>query len=328
MDRRTFGLFLAGSFVVCPLSAFAQASAKVRRIGYMNLRSGPNEMDAVFIEAMRELGYVEGRNLIIEYRFAAGNEERLKEMAADLVSQNVDLIVVVATPVVRAAKETTSTVPIVIAAVPDPVNSGLVASLARPGGNITGMTILTTELAPKRLQLVRELVPNATRVAVLVALGLSPQSGTALMVAELRAASKQLGVELFVHEVSNADDLADGFASMRRERVQMLIVQASPLTVDLRKQIADLSARDRLPALYEFRNFVDAGGLLSYGPSLAESFRRAATYVDKILRGAKPADLPIEQPTKFELVINLKTAKALGLTIPQSLLARADEVIQ
>jgi putative ABC transport system substrate-binding protein len=279
----------------------------------------------VFRQGLRELGYVEGRNLTIEYRWAAGKEERLPELAAELVRLKVDIIVASATPTIVAAKRATSTIPIVMAAVGDPVGSGLVASLARPGGNVTGLTLMSTELAGKRLQLVRELLPKATRVAVLAYRG---PSGTLLFLEQMRAAAQQTGVQLVVQEVSEAGELRGAFAAMQRERAQALIVQVSPLTREHRRQVEELAAQHRLPAMYEVRLFVESGGLMSYGPNLPEMFRRAALYVDKILKGAKPGDLPVEQPSKFELVINLKTAKALGLTIPESLRFRADEVIQ
>jgi len=268
---------------------------------------------------------VEGRNLIIEYRWAVGRQERLPELAAELVRLKVEIIVTAVTPAIEAAKRATSTIPIVMAAVADPVGSGLVVGLARPGGNVTGLTALSTDLAGKRLHLVRELVPKATRVTVLALRG---TSATKLLLEEMRAAAQQLGVQLVGQEVKEAGDLPSAFAAMLRERAQALIVQASPLSGDNARRIAELAAQHRLPAMYEVRSSVEAGGLVSYGPSFSEMFRRAAFYVDRILKGAKPADLPIEQPTKFELVINMKAAKALGLTIPQALLARADQVIQ
>jgi putative ABC transport system substrate-binding protein len=324
ISRRVL-LSTAGIWLVsAPTVARAQQAGKVHRIGFLTLRSGLNEWDEAFRQALRELGYVEGRNLIIEYRWAAGNAERLPELAAELVQLKVDIIVAAATVPIQAAKRATSTIPIIIAAVADPVGMGLVASLARPSGNVTGLTLMSSDLAGKRLQLVREVLPKATRVAILAGRG----GATPLFLDQMRAAAQQTGVQLVVQEVSGAEDLPGAFTAMQRERAQALIVQVSPLTSDHHKRIAELAAQYRLPAMYEVRGFVESGGLMSYGPSIVDMYRRAATYVDKILKGAKPADLPIEQPTKFELVINLKAAKALGLTIPPALLVRADQVIQ
>jgi putative ABC transport system substrate-binding protein len=325
MDRRAFLATAAAGVIATPVVARAQQGGKGYRIGHLSLRSGLNEWDEAFRQALRELGYVEGRNLTIEYRWAAGKEERLPELAAELVRLKVDIIVTATTPGIAAAKRATSTIPIVMAAVADPVGSGLVAGLARPGGNVTGMTLMSTELAGKRLQLVRELLPKATRVAVLAHHG---TSATRLFIEQMRAAAQQTGVQLVVQEVSAAEDLPGAFGAMQRERAQAVIVQVNPLTSDHRKRVAELAAQHLLPAMYEVRGPVEAGGLICYGPSIVEMYRRAAFYVDKILKGAKPADLPVEQPTKFELIINLKTAKALGLTIPESLRFRADEVIQ
>jgi putative tryptophan/tyrosine transport system substrate-binding protein len=326
MDRRSLLTLAALAILGWPVLARAQRDSKVHRIGYLNLRAAPAAVDEAFLERLHELGYVERRNLVIEYRWAAEKEERLPGLAAELVQLNVEVIVTSATPAIRAVMDQTSTIPIVMAAVADPLGTGLVASLSHPGGNVTGLTLSSTELAGKRLQLIRELVPRATRVAVL-ALG-SKAAATPQLVTAMRSASKQMGVELIVQLVTRPDDLPGAFAEFERERAQAIIVQLSPLTQEQRDKIADLAAQQRLPAMYEIRAFVDAGGLVAYGPDTVEMYRRAASYVDKILKGAKPNDLPIEQPTKFELIINLKTAKALGLTIPQSLLARANDVIQ
>ena len=327
MDRRAFlAVTAAGGLIAMPAFARAQQAGKIQHIGFLSLSSGPGPPAEAFRQRLRELGYVEGRNLVIEYRWAAGKQERLPELAAELVRVKVEVIVASSTPTAEAAKRATSTIPIVMAPVADPVGSGLVASLARPGGNVTGLTNLATELAGKRLQLVRELFPKATRVAVLA---YHRTSATELFLEEMRGRARQMGVQLVVHqEVNEAGDLPGAFAAMQRERAQALIVQISPFSFDNTKRIVELAAQHRFPAMYDVRSFVEAGGLVSYGPSLLEMFRRAAFYVDRILKGAKPADLPVEQPTKFELVINLKTAKALGLTIPPSLLVRADEVIQ
>jgi putative ABC transport system substrate-binding protein len=309
-----------------PLAAKAQQPGKVWRIGSLGTGSGPNENMEALREELRSLGYIEGRNLVIEYRWAAGKEERLPELAAELVALRVDIIVTQATLPVMAAKRATDTIPIIMTAPTDAVASGLVASLARPGGNITGMTFLSTDLAGKRLQLLREVLPKATRVAVLTYKGTA--GGTELLLEKLQAAARQMGITLIVRKENDAAALAGAFAAMQRERAQALIVQATPFTGENRKRIVDLAAQHRLPTLIESRAFVDVGGLMSYGPNLPEMYRRSAHYVDRIFKGAKPADLPVEQPAKFEMVVNLKTAKALGLTIPQSVLARADEVIQ
>ena len=324
MDRRTFLTVLSGSLLAAPLAAEAQQAGKIYRIGFLNPRSGQNEWDEAFRQTLRELGYVEGRTITIEYRWGAGNEERLAEMAAELVQLKVDIIVAAATVAIQAAKRATNTIPIVMAAVSDPVGIGIVASLSRPGGNVTGLTLMTPDLAGKRLQWLREILPKTTRVAILGGRG----GATRLFLEQMRAAAEQTGVQLVLPEVGGAEDLPGAFTAMQRERAQALIVEVGPLTSDHRRRIVELAAQYRLPAMYEVRGFVESGGLMSYGPSIVEMYRRTAVYVAKILKGAKPADLPVEQPEKFELVINLKTAKALGLTIPPSLLGRADEVIQ
>ena len=334
MDRRRFAGSAAAAILLAMRVARAQQpQGKVYRVGYPNLRAGPAAPDEAFVQGMRELGYVVGRNLIIEYRWAGNDMARFQAQVEELVRLNVDVIVTVATPGVREAMRATRTIPIVMAAAADPVRTGLVASLVHPGGNVTGLSILQQELAQKRLQLASELVPGTTRVAVLgwvLAAGASPpgQGPTQMLLAETQAAGRQIGIDVLGIEVAGADELPRAFADMKRERVRMLIVQSSPLTFEHRATILELAARERLPAMYEVRNFVDAGGLVSYGPNLQDLYRRAATYVDKILKGARAGDLPVEQPTKFEFVINLKTARALGLTIPQSLLLRAEEVIQ
>ena len=326
MDRRSFlGGVAATALIAAPAAARAQQAGKVWRIGFLGFGSGPNEFVAAFREQLRSLGYIEGRNLLIEYRWPAGNAVRLPEMAAELVRLEVDIIVTQATQPVTAAKRATSTIPIVMTAPSDAVGSGLVASLARPGGNVTGMTYLSNELAGKRLQLLREVVPKITRVAVLV---LKNSPVTPPILEQFTMAARQMGITLVVREENEADALASAFASMQRERVQAIFVQQTPFTNENRRRIVELVAQHRLPSMFEARSHVDEGGLLSYGPSLIEMFRRAAFYVDRIFKGAKPADLPVEQPDKFEMVVNLKTAKALGLTIPQSVLARANEVIR
>ena len=325
MDRRVFLATAAAGVVAMPAVARAQQPAKVPRLGHLSLRSGPDELDEAFTQGLRELGHVEGRSIALEYRWAGGKAERLPELAAELVRLKVDLIVAVGTLCAEAAKLATSGIPIVFVGVGDPVGSGLVASLGRPGGSVTGLTILSTELAGKRLQILRELLPRANRVALLVH---RPSSTTPLLMREMRAASQQLGIQIAAQEIDTASDLPSAFAAMQRERAQGLVVQQSPITVDNARRIAELATQHRLPAIYARRDFAEAGGLISYGPNGVAMYRRVAAYVDKILKGAKPADLPVEQPTAFELVINLKAAKALGLTIPPALLVRADQVIQ
>jgi putative ABC transport system substrate-binding protein len=332
-NRRRFLCCAVACILVDPSRAFAQAKDKIYRVGYLNFRAGPAAADEAFVSGMRELGYSVGRNLVIEYRWAGNDEARLPPLADELVRLKVDVIVTAGTPATRAAMRAAGTIPIVMAAVADPVGTGLVASLGRPGGNVTGMTLQSTDLARKRLQLIGDIVPRATWIALLARADDAqpdPARGgsTALLVAETEAAARQLGIVLLARTIANADELPDAFAQFRREQAQALIVQVSPLVLDQRARIAELAARQRLPAMYEIRNFVDAGGLVSYGPDLQDMYRRATTYVDRIFRGAKPGDLAIEQPGKFAMVINMQTAKALGLTIPQSLLLRADEVIQ
>jgi len=308
-----------------PLAAQAQQQGKVWRVGFLSSQSGPAENSEAFRDEMRILGYVEGRNLSIEYRWSAGADEHLPELAAALVQLKVDVIVTSAGLPPAAAKRATSTIPIVTAATADPVGQGLVASLARPGGNLTGLSMLSTDLTGKRVQLLRELVPKATRVAVLAMKG---TPATPLLLAQMRTVTQQMRMTLIVQEVNEPEGLPGAFAAMQSAGAQLLIVQQAPFTGANRKPIAELAAKHRLPAMFDLRQFVVDGGLMSYGPSIPDLFRRAAHYVDRIFKGAKPADLPVEQPTKFEMFVNLKTAKALGLTIPQSVLARADEVIQ
>ena len=311
--------------LAAPSGSFAQAQGKVWRIGFLMPTSGPNEMIDAFRAQLRTLGYVEGSNLAIDYRWGAGNAERIADLAAELVRLKVDVIVTQTSIVAAAAKRATSTIPIVMASSADPVGVGLIASLAHPGGNVTGLTLNSTEIVGKRLQLLRELVPKSTRIATLVwEKSLTKQ----LFLEEVRAAARQMGITLIHQEVSTAEALAGAFDVMQRERAQALIVPTNPFITNNRKQILELAAKHRLPTMFEVRSLADEGGLMSYGPSSIKMFRRAAGYVDKIFKGAKPGDLPVEQPTKFQLVINGKTAKALGLKIPQSLLIMADTVIE
>jgi putative ABC transport system substrate-binding protein len=329
IDRRTFLAGTGAVLLAAPLAAGAQQAGKVYRIGILaNVPLADPEgarLWGAFIQGLRELGYVEGKNITIEWRFSGGKYERLPELAADLVRLKVDVIVAPATQNVAVAKQATGTIPIVMTGSGDPVGSGLVVSLARPGGNVTGLAVLSTEIVGKQLELLKEMVPKVSRVAILWN-PTNPPHRRALEAAKIAAHS--LGIQLDALEAQRPDDLERAFAAMTRERAGALLVLRDGMFLLHSKRIVDLAAKSRLPAMSEGKDELANGGLMAYGPSLSESFRRAATYVDKILKGAKPADLPVEQPTKFELVINLKTAKALGLTIPQSLLARADEVIQ
>ena len=325
ISRRTFLLTSVG-FLAGPLAAGAQPPAGVPRIGFLFYGSpGPSpELDA-FRQGLRELGRVEGQNIVIEYRFGGGRVERLPELAAELARLKPDIIVTPGTPASLAAKRATSTIPIVFAGVADAVGAGLVATLARPGGNITGLTGISAELGGKRLELLKEVTPNASRVAVLY----NPADRANVLVLKgLQESARALGLTLQPLEVRKPGEFESAFVAMTRKRAQVLFVAAGVLSTEHRKTIVDLAAKSRIPAMWGDREFVEAGGLMSYAVNFYDQVRRAATYVDKILKGAKPADLPVEQPTKFELVINLKTAKALGLTIPQSLLLQVDQIIE
>jgi putative ABC transport system substrate-binding protein len=329
MDRRRFLLTsLAGAFGA-PLAAEAQQAAKVARIGYLaaNLTASLQLREA-FLQGLRDLGYVEGRNVVIEYRDAAGKYERFPALVTELVSLKVDVIVVTSTPAAVAVKQATRTIPIVFTWAADPVGSGLVTSLARPGGNITGLSILAPDLIGKRLELLKQAVPEVSRVAALWRPGDYVERMEKDMLTEADRAARALDLRLQVVEARGPEDFDRAFSDMTRARADAVTVQSTNIFFHERRRLVDLAAKNRLPAMYLTREFVDAGGLMSYGPNVADLHRRAASYVDKILKGAKPGDLPVEQPTKFELVINLKTAKALGLKIPPSVLARADQVIE
>jgi putative tryptophan/tyrosine transport system substrate-binding protein len=306
--------------------AGAQQPEKLHRIAF--LLGGPpsfySQID-VFKQGLKELGYVDGKNITIEYRYAEGKADRLLDLAAELVRLKVDVILVTATPSVLAVKKASATIPIVLMGVSDPVASGLVTSLARPGGNITGLTLLAPELSGKRLELLKETVPNVTRVAFLW----NPANPAQVpQWREAQAAAQELRLHLQSLEVRSSNDFDTAFEAALRERAQALAVAPEPLISTHFKSIVEFAAKNRLPAMYANPQFVDAGGLMSYAPSYEDLSRRAATYVDKILKGAKPADLPVEQPKKFEFTINLKAAKQIGLTIPPNVLARADKVIK
>ena len=327
-NRRRFLCTVTVSLLAAPLAAEAQQAGKVPRIGFLGVTSAsdrPPLLDA-FRQGLRELGWVEGQNIVIDYRFAEGRFGRLPALAAELVRLKVDIIVSGGTQGVTAAKNATETIPIVMIAVRDPVGTGLIASLARPGGNVTGVSgYAGLETVAKQLGLLKETVPKIRRVAILS----NPANAYhQLAIREVNVAARSLGVQLQLLEARGPNEFDGAFAAMAKERVGALLVLSDAIFSSHRTRLADLAARSRLPAAYGVRESVEAGGLMSYGPSLLDSYRRAATYVDKILKGAKPAELPVERPTEYELVINMKTAKALGLTIPPSLLARADQVIQ
>ncbi len=329
MPRRTFLGVIASGLLAAPRAAGAQQAAKVPRIGYLGANPAANpHLPEAFRQGLRDLGYVEGRTVVIEYRDAEGKLERLPALAAELVALKVDVILAGGTPGALAAMQATRTAPIVFVGAADPVTSGLVTSLARPGGNVTGLSILLPELVGKNLEQLKQAVPGVSRVAVLWQPGGYPERTEKDMLKGAEVAGRALGVRLQFVEARGPADFDRAFSDMTRARAGALTVLASNMFFGERRRLVDLAAKTRLPAVYSYRESVDAGGLMSYGASFADLYRRAATYVDKILKGAKPADLPVEQPTKFELVINLKAAKALGLTIPQSLLQRADEVIQ
>ena len=329
MDRRTFINIVAAGLAIARSAAEAQQASKVARIGFLatNLAVIPHLRDA-FLQGLRDLGYVEGRNVVIEYRDAEGKLERFPALAAELVALKVDVIVAPTTPATVAAKQATKTIPIVFAVVSDPVTSGLVTSLARPGGNVTGLSVLEPELVGKRLELLKQVVPGVSRVAVLWHPGAVGERTEKDVLKEAEAAARAMGVPLQFVEARGPADFDRAFLDMTRASAGALTVLESTVFFIERRRLVDLAGNNRLPAVYGLREFVDAGGLMAYGPNQPDLFRRAATYVDKILKGAKPGDLPVEQPSKFELAINLKTAKALGLTVPPSLLQRADEVIQ
>ena len=325
MRRREF-IALLGGATAWPLAARAREAAKPRTIGFMSA-SAPSAISngvSAFVQRLRELGWIEGQNIATEYRFAEGQFERLAGFAADFVRQKVDIIVAEGTVAVVAAKQTTATIPIVFPVAGDPIGNKLAASLARPGGNVTGLSIQATDLAPKRLELFREIVPGLTRLAIMANVG-SPN--TALEVGEVQATARTLGLEATAVEVQRAEDIAPAFEALKG-RADALYVAPDPLVLSNRVRINALALGLRLPTMYAYRDYVETGGLVSYGTNLTDLFRRAGDFVDRILRGAKPSELPIEQPTKFDLVVNLTTAKALGLTIPESLLLRADEVIE
>jgi putative tryptophan/tyrosine transport system substrate-binding protein len=325
MNRRdtVFALLALGA---APLAVKAQQAGKVYKIGVLSAGGVPlPERTAVFVQALRELGWVEGKNIVFESRYAEDRLDRLPELAAELVSLNVDVITTLGTLAPLAAKQATTTIPIIMGAAGDPLGSGLIASLARPGGNVTGLSMMVPELGGKRLQMLKEMLPAVSRVAILWNAA-NPYPG--VVYKETERAARRLGIQLQSLEVRNPGDFRSAFDAAVRQHAGALLAVEDPLTIGQRTQIVDFAAKNRLPAMYGLREFVEVGGLMSYGVHFADLWRRSAGYVDKILKGAKPSALPVEQPTKFELVANLRAAKALGVTIPQSLLLQADEVIQ
>jgi len=331
MRRREFIILLSGAAVgwllAAPAATRAQQAGKVYRIGYLSYSSSAANphFNEAFRQGLRELGWVEGHNITIDARFAEGRSDRLPDLAAGLVRLKVDIIVGTSTQATLAAKNATETIPVVAANFGDPVELGLIESLARPSGNITGLSNIEVETFGKELELLKEIAPEARRVAVLS----NPANPYhALAISNVKVAAQTLKVELQVLEARGSNEFDGAFAAMSKERVGALLVVTDTVFVLHRARLADLAAKNRLPSMYGLGEYVKAGGLISYGPNLSDLFRHAATIVDKILRGAKPADLPVQQPTKFELIINLKTAMALGLTIPPTLLARADELIE
>jgi putative ABC transport system substrate-binding protein len=306
--------------------ADAQQAKKVPRIGYLQIGSQLGPTGEAFLQGLRDLGYVEGKSILIEYRGdPQRSEDRLPEFAADLVRLKVDVIVALSPPAALAAKNATKTIPIVMRSTSDPIQAGFVASLARPGGNITGVTSISTDLYGKRLELLKEVIPRLSRVGVLRNPDRSAEASNSK---EMEIAARSLDLRLQFLEVRSSNDFENAFRAAGKARAEALITIRTPLINGQKKRVADLAMKSRLPAIYDDREYIDAGGLMSYGTDLAELHRRAATYVDKILKGAKPADLPVEQPTKFEFIINLKVAKQIGLTIPPNVLARADKVIR
>lgn len=318
-------MVVALALLAAPLTTEAQPAAKVYRIGYVRAETPPPVDIEAFRQGLREYGYVEGTNVVIEYRWADGNEERLRSLVAELIRLKVDLIVASAPAATRVAKEATTTIPIVMVLVADPVAFGFVASLARPGGNVTGFAFLLPEVSGKRLDLLKEAIPELSRVAVLWNAA-NPYKPFDLK--EVQAVADTLRVAVHTFPVREPNDFDEAFKAAAKSGAGGLITLEDPFTIAHRARIVALALRHRLPAVYAVRPFVDAGGLMSYGPDRADQNRRAATFVDRILKGARPADLPVEQPTKFDLVINMKTAKALGIRIPPSLLLRADQVLE
>jgi putative tryptophan/tyrosine transport system substrate-binding protein len=325
MRRREFITFIGGAAVVWPLVVRAQQGTKLPTIGYLGSARLATESEriAAFVQRLHDLGWIEGRTTIIDYRWAEGRTERYAEIAAEFVRLKVDVIVTVG-GAVAAAKQATATIPIVFAYAGDPVGSGMVASLAKPGGNVTGLSVQSTDLAGKRLEILREIFPDVRRLAII---GNVEYAATVLEMGEAQVAARTLGLEVVKSEIRRAEDIAPAFEALKGAAEALYVCPDATMNAN-HARVNTLALGARLPTMHGVREYVEAGGLMSYGPSLPDLYRRAAEYVDKILRGAKPADLPVEQPTKFDLIINLVTARALGLEVPATLLARADEVIE
>jgi putative tryptophan/tyrosine transport system substrate-binding protein len=326
MRRREFLTVIGGGVAALPHVTRAQ-QGPTRKIGFLGVSNpaAQKEWTAAFVQRLRELGWIEGQNLVIEYRWAEGRTERFAPIVAEFISLNVNAIVTAGTAATLAAKRATTTIAVVFATAGDPVATGLVASLPRPGGNVTGLSNQAHDLAAKRMEIMREMLPGFGRLAILANIG-SPLA--VLQAAEAKATAVKLGIEAATLEIKVSDDIAPAFSDVTKRRSQALYVVNEPLTFNHRARIAELALQARVPTMHDIREHVDAGGLLSYGPNFPDLYRRAAVHIDKILRGLKPADIPVEQPTKFDLIINVKTAKALGVNTPPMLLARADEVIE
>ena len=326
MKKVASTLFIFATLILAPVYlAHAQKQATIPRMGVLLLGAPPNTNLDVFIQGLRELGHIEGKNILIEYRFAEGKEDHLPELATELVRLKVDAIFTAGTPAIFALKQATKTIPIVFFSTSDPIGTGVVASLAHPGGNITGISALASDLWPKRLELLKEISPKLSRVAMLWN---KNNDGMALEAKATQEVARPLGVTLQDRGVKDPNELEVVFAVMTKDRPDAFLALMDPVLNSHRKRILDFLAKNRLPAIFQSRDWVEAGGLISYGPIYSDLYRRAAVQMDKILKGTKPADIPVEQPTKFELVINLKTAQQIGLTIPPNVLVRADKVIK
>jgi ABC-type uncharacterized transport system substrate-binding protein len=325
MKKTTSTLFILATLLFASVYPAHAQKATTPRIGVLYLGAAPNANVDAFIQGLRELGYIEGKSIHIEYRFAEGKAERLPELARELVLLKVDAIFTAGTPAIFALREATKTIPIVFFSTSDPIGMGVVASLAHPGGNITGISVLASDLWPKRLELLKEIFPKLSRVAMVWNKG---NAGMALEAKATQDVAGPLGITLQDRGVKDPNELEVIFGVVSKDRPDAFLTLMDPVLNSYQKQIIDFLAKNRLPAIFENRTFVEAGGLISYGPNYADMFRRAATLMDKILKGTKPADIPVEQPTKFELVINLKTAKQIGVTIPPNVLVRADKVIR
>lgn len=328
-NRRKLLVALGVSALAAPFASSAQQQGKVWRVGFLSARSRPVSLDSDeyggFPQGMRELGYVEGKNLVIDWRYAEGKYERLPELVAELVGLKVDVVVAAGSPVISAAQKAGTTVPIVAVNAQDPVGSGFIKSLAHPGGNITGLSSLAVDIGPKHLEMLLAMVPKLSRVAVLVNFD-NPSHPATLK--NIQAAAQKANAKAFPVDARTAPEIEKAFSAMPREKAGAVIVARDALFLQQARQIAELAAKNRLPTISGIREHMEAGGLIIYGPNSTDSFRRAATYVDKILKGAKPGDLPVEQPTRFELIVNMKTAKTLGIEFPNSILVQATKVIE